>query len=55
MQENSVDKNISVPKNQILSNFINGYKQTYFQIDIDSTEFQCEDVPHFIPPYRPYK
>ena len=52
MQENSVDKNISVPKNQILSTFIN---KLIFQIDIDNTEFHFEDVLHFITPYRLYK
>ena len=53
MQENSVDKNIYFCTKD--SNFINVYKQTYFQIDIDNTEFQFEDVPHFIIPYRLYK
>ena len=53
MQENSVDKNIYFCTKE--SNFINVYKQTYFQIDIDSTEFQFEDVPHFITPYRLYR
>ena len=53
MQENSVDKNIYFCTKE--SNFINVYKQTYFQIDIDSTEFQFEDVPHFITPHRLYR
>jgi len=53
MQENSVDKNIYFCTKD--SNFINVHKQTYFQVDIDNTEFQFEDVPHFITPYRLYR
>ena len=40
MQENSLDKSIYFCTKD--SKFINVYKQTYFQIDIDNTEFQFD-------------